>query len=492
MRTNDGPTLTDPYGQGDLMSRLRFRLFGARRTGKSSAIVGDIAAQAGRLGIEICDVSGHVDEVAARVQNQAGVCHALRDSAAHTLAGNHQIAAAARAMREVSSSTAATVQSSQQTIEASLADIHGLVEGVTVIESQISALRSALAHVSKVSEEISLIARQTQLLALNAAIEAARAGESGKSFAVVASEVKNLSAKTALATGQIEKTLAELTQQTEQLIAEGATNTERAHRVREGTHSIGSAMQSTGVAITQLDEHAGQIAQLTGEIEEKCDGLEAQVAEMANGVEDSSRNFVQAKDQLGRLLDVSETLIALSAATGVETEDTPFVEVVQRGAAQVGKLFEKAVARGEISEADLFDTDYVPVPHTNPQQHIARFTGFADRVLPEIIEPLLEFDSRVAFCVTIDPHGYIPTHNRKFSLPQRDDPVWNAAHCRNHRIFSDRAGVAAGSHTKPFLLQTYRRDMGGGNFVMMKDASAPIFVNGRHWGGFRMGYRLAQ
>jgi methyl-accepting chemotaxis protein len=39
-------------------------------------------------------------------------------------------------------------------------------------------------------------------------------------------------------------------------------------------------------------------------------------------------------------------------------------------------------------------------------------------------------------------------------------------------------------------VQTYRRDMGGGQFVLMKDASAPINVNGRHWGGFRMGYRV--
>ncbi|WP_322008817.1 methyl-accepting chemotaxis protein [Paraburkholderia sp. J12] len=472
------------------MSRLRLRLRGPRRAGRSAGIVGDIATQAGRLGIEICDVSGHVDEVAARVQHQAAVCHALRESAAHTLAGNHQIAAAARAMREVSTGTAATVQSSQQTIDASLADIHGLVEGVTVIESQIGALKSALAHVSKVSEEISQIARQTQLLALNAAIEAARAGESGKSFAVVAAEVKNLSAKTAQATGQIEQTLAQLTKQTEQLIVEGAVNTERAHRVRASTHTIGEAVQSTGAAITQLDEHAGQIAQLTGEIEAKCDGLEAQVKEMADGVEDSSRNFAQAKDQLGRLLDVSETLIELSAATGVETGDTRFIEAVQRAAAQVGKLFEAGLARGDLSEADLFDSTYVPVPDTHPQQHVTRFTAFTDRVLPAILEPLLAFDERVAFCVAIDPRGYIPTHNRKFSQPQGNDPVWNAANCRNRRLFGDRTGVGAGSHTKPFLLQTYRRDMGGGHFAMMKDASAPIFVNGRHWGGFRMGYRL--
>jgi methyl-accepting chemotaxis protein len=31
--------------------------------------------------------------------------------------------------------------------------------------------------------------------------------------------------------------------------------------------------------------------------------------------------------------------------------------------------------------------------------------------------------------------------------------------------------------------------MGGGNFVLMKDLSSPIFIRGRHWGAFRMGFR---
>jgi methyl-accepting chemotaxis protein len=44
--------------------------FSFRRAGRTPSIVGDIAAQAGKLGIEICDVSGHVEEVAARVQRQ--------------------------------------------------------------------------------------------------------------------------------------------------------------------------------------------------------------------------------------------------------------------------------------------------------------------------------------------------------------------------------------------------------------------------------------
>ncbi|MFM0741511.1 methyl-accepting chemotaxis protein [Paraburkholderia xenovorans] len=464
--------------------------FSFRRAGRTQTVVGDIAAQAGKLGIEICDVSGHVEEVAARVQHQAQVCRALRESAAQTLAGNHRIAAAAREMRSVSAEAATGVQDSQHTLEASLADIHGLVEGVTVIESQIAALRSALTHVSNVSGEISLIARQTHLLALNAAIEAARAGDSGKSFAVVAAEVKNLSAKTAQATGQIETTLAQLTRQTEQLISEGSLNTARAHRVREGTRKIGDVVHATGDAIAQLNNEAGQIAALTGEIETQCDGLEAQVLEIASGVESSSENFVQAKDRLGNLLGVSETLIELTAATGVETADTRFIDAVQRTAAAVSKVFEAAVARGEMSLDDLFDQQYVAVAGSNPAQFVTRFTAFTDRVLPAIQEPLLDLDPRVAFCAAVDTRGYLPTHNLKFSLPQRDDVAWNTANCRNRRIFGDRTGIAAASHTKRFLLQTYRRDMGGGQFVLMKDASAPVFVGGRHWGAVRLAYKV--
>ncbi len=103
-------------------------------------------------------------------------------------------------------------------------------------------------------------------------------------------------------------------------------------------------------------------------------------------------------------------------------------------------------------------------------------------------EAALTLDQRVVFCAGVDRNGYLPTHNRKFSAPQGADPVWNAANARNRRIFDDRVGLKAGRSTAPFLLQVYRRDMGGGEFRMMKDLSAPIRVKGRHWGGLRLAY----
>jgi methyl-accepting chemotaxis protein len=104
---------------------------------------------------------------------------------------------------------------------------------------------------------------------------------------------------------------------------------------------------------------------------------------------------------------------------------------------------------------------------------------------------MLGFDPQVVFCIAADRNGYIACHNQKYNHAQRaGDVVWNTANCRNRRIFNDRTGLASARNTKPFLLQTYRRDMGGGQFVLLKEAAAPISVNGRHWGGLRLAYRF--
>jgi methyl-accepting chemotaxis protein len=158
------------------------------------------------------------------------------------------------------------------------------------------------------------------------------------------------------------------------------------------------------------------------------------------------------------------------------------------GAALVASALAAALDNGEIRVADLFDENYRLVEGSNPAQHLTRFTAFTDRVLPPIQEPFADRDPRIAFAISTDRNGYIPTHMLRVSKPQGADPVWNAANCRNRRIFNDRTGLLCGQNTEPFVLQTYRRDMGGGRFVMMKDVSAPIWVRGRHWGGFRIGY----
>ncbi|EQD66286.1 methyl-accepting chemotaxis protein, partial [mine drainage metagenome] len=94
----------------------------------------------------------------------------------------------------------------------------------------------------------------------------------------------------------------------------------------------------------------------------------------------------------------------------------------------------------ELTEKELFDESYVAISGSDPLQHMTKFTKFTDEVLPAVQEPPLE-NPNIAFVVTIDRNGYIPTHNIKYSLPQGPDPVWNAANCRNRRMFLDRTGL---------------------------------------------------
>jgi methyl-accepting chemotaxis protein len=103
----------------------------------------------------------------------------------------------------------------------------------------------------------------------------------------------------------------------------------------------------------------------------------------------------------------------------------------------------------------------------------------------------LTISPKVVYCIAVDRNGYVPTHNQKYCQPQRaGDVVWNTANSRWRRIFNDRTGLASARNERPFLLQTYRRDMGGGHFIIMKEAAAPIVVNGRHWGGLRLAFQF--
>jgi methyl-accepting chemotaxis protein len=175
----------------------------------------------------------------------------------------------------------------------------------------------------------------------------------------------------------------------------------------------------------------------------------------------------------------------------IQDENTESVTRAIEAGRALTKIFEDAVRTGAISVDDMFDENYVEIAGSNPLQHRTRILDWADRALPPFQEAFLLKDPRMAFCVMIDRNGYLPVHNKVYSHPQRPgDVAWNTANSRNRRIFNDPAGLAAGRNQRSYLIQSYARDMGNGNTVMMREIDVPIRVQGRHWGGFRTAYKL--
>lgn len=452
-------------------------------------IIQKVAADAGGLGVEVVDIAGHVEEVSGRVRQQSELFRELLGIAQQMRSSNKGVGAAAQRARQVAAAAGREVESSRATIGDSLTDIHELTGSATEIEAELSGLNDALQGVAQVSGGIAVIAKQTNLLALNATIEATRAGEVGRGFAVVAEHVKELAKQTADATSDIQDILAELTELIEDLISRGADSTLLAQTVQEGTSAIREVVETVGAAMADVDVESDRIAEAVVQIDAYCDRTVSGLEGMSGAVEHSTQALEDVQTRTARLLGYTEELIRITCVDGVETVDTPYIQAAQQTARGIAALFEAAIDSGEISEADLFDHDYQAVPDTNPPQYLSRFTEFTDRVLPPLQEAVVGRLERARFCVAQDVNGYLPTHMKAFSHPQRpDDPDWNLHNCRHRKLLSDRSARLAAANTRPFLVHANRIPTDDGEFWAFKDCSSPIYVKGRHWGCVRLAY----
>jgi methyl-accepting chemotaxis protein len=351
-------------------------------------------------------------------------------------------------------------------------------EAVEAVGREVKGIVQTLRQVAEAAGRIAKIALQTRLVALNASVEAAHAGEAGRGFSVVADAVKELAAQVEATSKTIMSTVGDLDQRIDLLAQEIEARS---------SHQKPSRFQQTLAEVETSVSAIGDAATTSRDI---SDGLDRQMAAIESEMHATARALETAMQRSESFLTLSEEMIEAVADSGIETADTPYIRAVQQAAAEIGQLLERAVDAGDISLAELFDEDYQPIPNTDPPQHLTRFVDLADRLFPAVQERLLGLSDKVIFCIAVDRNGYVAMHNKKYSHPRRGDLAWDTANSRYRRIFNDRAGLAAGRNQRPFLLQTYRRDMGSGNFVVTKEADAPILVRGRHWGGMRLAFKF--
>lgn len=371
-------------------------------------------------------------------------------------------------------------------------EMKNIARSVTESAEVVAALGEQSQKIGVILQTIREIADQTNLLALNAAIEAARAGEAGRGFAVVADEVRKLAERTAVATGEIGKMIGAIQNETESAVrsigagnAQAKAGAELADRAAEALSRINDGARETMLkvdAIAAAIERQGH----TGE------AIAAHVEKIRDVADANSQAAAETLAQARQLKYLSNNLQEIGNVfklgdAGRQALDlhTRMPAIVQAAARSVGELLEEAINRGRLKEEDLFAEEYRAIAGTKPTKYNTRFDKVCDDILPGLQEKLVGQHGWLVYAITCDRKGYVPTHNKKFSLPLTGDEKVDFVGNRTKRIFDDPVGRRCGSHQEAFLLQTYRRDTG----EIMHDISAPVYVRGRHWGGFRIGYK---
>jgi len=157
---------------------------------------------------------------------------------------------------------------------------------------------------------IGSFAAQTNLLALNASIEAARAGEEGRGFAVVADEVRSLARQSAAATADIEKLVADIQTETNDVVAAMEAGTEQ---VVTGTRLVDETRESLNkitAASAQISALVEAIAQATVTQSQASEAVSQTMNEVAASANKTSTGAAEVSTSFKDLLAVAQALQA--------------------------------------------------------------------------------------------------------------------------------------------------------------------------------------
>lgn len=448
-------------------------------------VLQEISNISSTLGLDLVSAHGAIDDVIKSHSIQTEKFALLAQIAKDLANRNHEVTQNANDALEITISSAADTDTR---ISHAMVAIRNWASSASQSSVRINALANTIDQVQVIAKSIEDIASNINMLALNATIEAARAGEFGRGFAVVAGEVKALSIQTRSATINIQQTLSALTTEICALKNASSEDLQQATSMAGDMDDQSQSLGALKEGFINIQNRIAQVVDNTKEIELKSGDLYNQINEMTNEVYYLDEVLKDGGKKLEQIAIKGENIMQATSNIGIDSSDSQFIEIAKTAAIQIGEEFSKAILSQKIQKYDLFDTNYVEIANTNPVQYITKSISLCDEILPIIQEPILQKSNKIAFCAAVDKNGYLPTHNNKFSQAQRaNDVAWNTANCRNRRIFNDRVGLKSGRNSNGALVQAYRRDMGNGNFAMMKDISYPIFVNGTHWGSFRIG-----
>lgn len=243
-----------------------------------------------RIGDSSC-----VKEMIEQVNSQTASISDMRGSSQELEDSIQNIQNSVQNIQESAHSVIETSQSSIKDMEESVHIVDESAKQIFAINEQVADFKEKAISINNIIDMVKKIASKSGMLALNASIEAARAGEAGRSFAVVATQIRDLAANTTQSAESVVQYVGELMGGITSLSESIETTT---GKLKEGNESVHQSIENINGIVTQLDSMRSEIDHIYGEI---------------NTQSSLTQNFVSSIDMIA---DSYDTLSSECVGTG--------------------------------------------------------------------------------------------------------------------------------------------------------------------------------
>jgi methyl-accepting chemotaxis protein len=449
-----------------------------------------IPASCGEVTVGCTDVAGLVHSVIESSERLRAEHSALADIVAELEVDQRKVAEASDEARLLSERAIERLGEGTRLIHSSLGEISELLELVETLTQHVTGFAAAMDQVRRSAQEIDQIAETTNILALNATIEAMRAGDAGRTFAVVAHEVKGLASDTRRATEEIGRTIDALGGEAEQVIAKIESGAKASSQAKSSVAAIEGTISGVAELVEEVDRQNDQIARSTGTISAHVHRVQDVLDEFDAAAMDNESKLQQAHTRIEALeLTASEMFDSIVKA-GLSPADSLIVERAQTVAAEIAARAEEGLSNGSLSFDMLFDKDYREVPGSNPKLYRTRLSDWADANWRPVIDRVVAEGAPVKMCSQADMNGFLPTHITERSRKPSGDIQHDTMYCRNGRILLDAIDKKAKQSSAPYMMAVYRQEGDGKHYEIVRNVYVPLVINGRRWGDFELAYVL--